>query len=77
MRLQSQLLGMNYQTFSTGLSSGYLGGAGISVMLEGMTSSVEPKNSVAHDLQCHAGNLCCLAAVGPVQYQCNTSKRRA
>jgi hypothetical protein len=42
MRFESQLSRMNCQTFSTGLSSGHLGGSGIKVMLGGTTSSADP-----------------------------------
>jgi len=42
MRLESQFSRMNCQTFSTGFSSGHLGGSGIRVMLDGTTSSAEP-----------------------------------
>lgn len=42
MRFDSQLSRMNCQTFSTGLSSGHLGGSGKRVMLSGTTSSADP-----------------------------------
>lgn len=42
MRFDSQLSRMNCQTFSTGLSSGHLGGSGMRVMLGGTTSSADP-----------------------------------
>jgi len=41
-RLESQLSRMNCQTFSTGLSSGDLGGSGSSVMLAGTSRAAEP-----------------------------------
>jgi hypothetical protein len=40
-RLESQLARMNYQTFSTGLSSGHLAGSGTMVMLGGTVSRSE------------------------------------
>ena len=46
MRFDSQLSRMNCQTFSTGLSSGHLGGSGMSVIFGGTTSSADP---------CHSG----------------------
>ena len=42
MRFDSQLSRMNCQMFSTGLSSGHLGGSGMRVILAGTTSSAEP-----------------------------------
>ena len=42
MRFDSQLSRMNCHTFSTGFSSGHLGGSGMSVMLSGTASSAEP-----------------------------------
>ena len=41
MRFESQLPGINWQMFSTGLSSGDFGGNGKSVMLLGTGSFVE------------------------------------
>ena len=38
IRLESQFSRMNWQMFSTGLSSGDLGGKGKSVMLDGISS---------------------------------------
>ncbi len=41
MRFDSQLSRMNCQRFSTGLSSGHLGGSGMRVMLGGTMSSAD------------------------------------
>lgn len=43
MRFDSQLSRMKCHTFSTELSSGHLGGSGISVMLGGTTNSADPR----------------------------------
>jgi hypothetical protein len=55
IRFESQLSRMNCQTFSTGLSSGHLGGSGMSVMFGGQFGRAVPSGLIEQDDGVRAG----------------------